>query len=151
MIEIYALCDPDDGTIKYVGKAVCSKKRLKSHLRDSRRRNTPVYQWIRSLEKAPELKVLEVVFEYEWKDAERRWIEEYRGQILNLAKGGNEPFCPLEVRAENGRNNAAKRDYEMWRLKKAIGENFKRGYASEKAKEIMRSRPDLFAQFGEYL
>jgi hypothetical protein len=47
--EIYGLLDPRDGKLRYIGKAVCAAKRLKSHLRDARKRDTPVYRWINEL------------------------------------------------------------------------------------------------------
>jgi len=43
---IYALTDPSTGEVRYIGKANDPSARLKSHLMDSRRRNTPVYRWI---------------------------------------------------------------------------------------------------------
>ena len=48
-VEIYALLCPNTKDVRYIGKANDSEKRLKSHIRDSRRRNTPVYCWIKKL------------------------------------------------------------------------------------------------------
>lgn len=48
-VDIYALCDPDTGDVRYIGKANCAQLRLKSHLRDARIRKTPVYCWINEL------------------------------------------------------------------------------------------------------
>jgi hypothetical protein len=109
-IEIYALCDPATGEIRYIGKANDSEKRLKGHIRDSRRRNTPVYCWIRKLlssGKFPKMIVLERPRPTEWKDSEARLIAQHKSKrLLNVATGGDEPFCPKEVRAANGRKNA---------------------------------------------
>lgn len=96
MAEIYALTCPD--------------KRLVSHIRDSRRRNTPVYCWIRKLlkqGKTPGFRILEIA--HEWEEAERRLIalSRVRGdRLLNVADGGVEPYCPTEIRAANGKRTA---------------------------------------------
>lgn len=107
--EIYALIDPRDGAVRYIGKANDSAKRLMSHIRDSRResRRTPVYVWMRKLTKlgmVPGFTVLEVTAD--WKEVERRYIAEARARgdrLLNVADGGDEPYCPPEVRVANGR------------------------------------------------
>lgn len=113
--EIYALIDPRDGAVRYIGKANDSAKRLKSHIRDARReaRRTPVYAWIRkivSMGMMPSFRVLETTDD--WKEAERRHIAEARARgerLLNVADGGDEPFCPPEVRAANGRMSKGRR------------------------------------------
>ena len=107
--EIYALSCPKTGAVRYIGKANDSAKRLKSHIRDSRRRNTPVYAWIRKLQSEglfPTMAVLEVTDD--WEEAERRLITLHRqeGKLLNVADGGDEPYCSTEVRAGNGRKVA---------------------------------------------
>jgi hypothetical protein len=107
-VEIYALSDPITGRLRYVGKANNSKKRLASHIRDSRRRNTPVCCWIRALAakgQAPVLTVLELVPSAEWQDAERRLIAEYRvkAKLLNVADGGDDQKCPEATRKDNAK------------------------------------------------
>lgn len=103
MAAIYGLCDPVSGELRYIGKANDPQKRLKSHMRDCRHRATPVYCWIRSLDERPALVVLEADC-LDWKEAERRWIAKARAEgvrLLNLADGGDEPGCSLEVRRRN--------------------------------------------------
>lgn len=105
-VEIYGLVDPRDGRVRYIGKANDTRKRLAGHLRDARRRSTPVYAWVRKLGALglkPEARVLERVEGDGWKDAERRLIAEHRalGPLLNVADGGDEPACPIEVRRAN--------------------------------------------------
>lgn len=95
-IEIYSLCDPDTFIIRYIGKAINSQKRFKGHIRDSKRRNTPVYRWIRKLlseNKKPILGILEIVPEKEWEIAEKKLINSYKSNnLLNVAIGGNQLF-----------------------------------------------------------
>lgn len=157
MVEIYSLADPNTGNVRYIGKATCSAKRLKSHLRDSKRRKTPVYVWIAELLAARQLPVMAVidrVSELDWPDRERQLIAHYRevnGDLLNVAAGGNEPFCPKDIRAVNGRLNAAARNQRLWKLKRELGSLLKSGHVSETTKQKMRARPDVFGQFAGYL
>jgi hypothetical protein len=105
--EIYALKDPDNGQIRYIGKANNSAKRLQSHFRDAKRRNTPVYCWIRKLliaGKTPQLEVLLVCQKDAWPQYERSLIAEYRAsgsRLLNVADGGDEPAITTEQRRAN--------------------------------------------------
>lgn len=110
LVDIYELIDPRDGSVRYIGKANDAAKRLMSHIRASRSRNTPVYAWFRKLEKlglVPQIRVISRVTEAEWMHEEKRIIFEARlthPKILNVADGGNTPKCSLETRKANGRN-----------------------------------------------
>lgn len=110
---IYALLCPTTGCVRYVGKANDPKKRLLSHCRDSRRRRTPVLDWIRGLGRrgeVPRLEVLACAITSNWQSLERQIIDQYRKDgcpLLNVADGGDEPHCPLEVRRANGRRLCA--------------------------------------------
>lgn len=155
LVSIYGLADPTTGDVRYVGKAVDPLKRLKEHLRE-RRRASPLYSWIESLRRrslAPALVVLETCPADEWPDRERFHIAALRasGGLLNLADGGDQPMCPLETRAANGRKNAAARDPRIWALKRSIGEGLKNGWVTEATKEklryVARKRPDLFGEW----
>jgi hypothetical protein len=107
--EIYALKDPETGSVRYIGKANDSAKRLKSHLRDSKRRKTPVYRWIQKLEKSgktPSIEVLLVCEKAAWPEYETHLIAEYRAAgvaLLNVADGGDEPSMSMEQRRENAK------------------------------------------------
>ena len=60
--SIYALLCPDTRAVRYIGKANDPARRLKTHIRDARRRRTPVYLWLRRLHaegKAPILEIIE--------------------------------------------------------------------------------------------
>ncbi len=163
-IEIYALKD-DAGKIRYVGKANVATERLKSHIRDSRRRNTPLYSWVRkclSRGFMPEIEVLETCSVEGWEDRERYWIEHFRsiGKLLNVADGGDEPFCPVEVRKENGRRVAIARvdtpqKKILFENKRFLCMELKRGHVGESTKEKLRlcvqKHPELFSCFAKYL
>jgi hypothetical protein len=88
---IYALVDPRDGEIRYVGKAKDLKVRLWGHLHEKAR--THKANWIRSLLAAglkPELRVLEETGD-DWAERERWWIRHFREtgtQLTNYTDGG---------------------------------------------------------------
>lgn len=158
MAEIYALRDPATNEVRYIGKANDSMKRLKTHIRDSRRRNTPVYSWIKKLASkglVPTVEVLEVADS--WEEAERNQIKAHRDcgcRLLNLAEGGNQPGqASYETLAANGRKAAAKIHGDpfskrLWEIKRALGFALKRGELRPHIIEAMRTaatkRPDLF-------
>ena len=101
--SIYGLYD-SAGCLRYIGKANDPRKRLDGHMRDARRRRTPLYDWINKHGR-PAMRVIEADCE-DWKASERRLIAEARARgdkLLNIADGGDEPFCPPEVRSANGR------------------------------------------------
>lgn len=158
MTFIYGLFHPETGELRYVGKANHIEKRLKSHLRDSSRRNTPLYCWMRTLASAPRIDVLEQVVDADWKEAERRLIALHRagGRLLNLADGGDEPMCPVDVRAENGRRNASAVHSDpvrkrMWQAKQMLGRALQQGFVSSETKAKMRAAALRSPQyFGEW-
>lgn len=161
-IAIYGLRDPRGGGIRYIGKAKDVAKRLKSHLRDATRRNTPVYTWIRGLLAEgilPQAETITWASPEAWPHVERLCIKAFSDGsdgLLNVAAGGNEPFCALDVRRENGRRVVSLRAStperkRLWELKRNMGDHLKRGFVSEATKAKMRAaalrRPDLFSEW----
>jgi hypothetical protein len=160
-VEIYLLSCPETGAPMYVGKANDSGQRLARHHIDARRRNTPLYAWMRTLGKSPVLTVLEFTTEEAWPSREVFWIGEYRalGPMLNLAKGGKAPSQTKEQRARGGQKVARMTHDDpvrraLWRLKKDAGDNLRWAKRHgmpwyERRRAFMRSmgfaRPDLFA------
>lgn len=104
--SIYGLVSPDTGELRYIGKADKPARRLSSHIRDSRRRNTPLYSWIRKLAaqgKRPEMVVLAEGQE-DWAATERDLIGRARRmgfRLLNVADGGDAPKCPQHIAKAN--------------------------------------------------
>lgn len=92
---VYALRDPRDGTIRYIGQSTRGIQRARAssraHVADGPRKA----EWIRSLNEAggsPEVVVLqECVDRKELDRVERRWIQHYRALcvgLTNMADGG---------------------------------------------------------------
>jgi hypothetical protein len=162
MIDIYVLCDPHTLEIRYAGKAKNMAARLKTHLRDSTRRITPVCCWITSLMAKgtpPLIKLVAQVQDERWEEVETMLIAQLRAdgfRLLNLADGGNQPSQTLEQRQENGRRAALKRDStprsrQIWLMKRHMGSFIKDGERTEQYFAIMaklrsaaQKRPDLF-------
>lgn len=128
-VEIYALCCPDTMKIMYIGKANDSEKRLKSHYRDMRRRDYPLYMWLRELQyqgKVAVMRIIEVCNEGNWREREKYHIAN-NDNLLNVAAGGEEPYCSKEQRAVNGRNNARvihdnPDNKRIWAVKRNMGQ-----------------------------
>jgi hypothetical protein len=136
MIEIYSLSD--ETGVRYIGKSRNSASRLKRHFTDARRRDTRMYRWLRKLQSSglsPILEVLEVVEDSDWPQAERKQIASHiaRGcNLVNLAEGGNEPYCSPEVRSANGRTltkwiNQTELSRFVWSAKRQVGVGLKNG------------------------
>jgi hypothetical protein len=91
-VFIYALCDPDTGEIRYVGKANDVVVRYGKHLKD--KEDTYKARWIRKLTangKKPMLEILESVEMEGWQEAEKFWIRYFRFlgmELVNTAEGG---------------------------------------------------------------
>lgn len=160
-VEIYALSD-DDGFL-YIGKANDSRKRLLGHIRDTRRRNSPVHRWIRSLQqqgKTPTLQVVEVTDEDHWQERERWHIAKARAigvSLLNLADGGNQP----KPNPNQNRENALKlheryKNDEAYRARRnakiMIGTILRKGDGSNEFRAMLREYARNYPQYyGEYL
>lgn len=162
---IYALCDPVSDEVRYIGKANDPVKRLTTHLLDANRRKTPVYDWINKLKLQnliPKMRVLASSVG-DWRELEPLLINQYindGARLLNLAKGGDEPCCPPEIRASNARkviklrvkNETAARIYKA---KQFLSLHLAKGYGSKSAKDKIRQaalkRPDLFGALLKYV
>jgi hypothetical protein len=93
LILIYALCDPRNGAIRYIGKCTHPQRRLRAHLNE--KRDTRKCRWIASLRKLnlePTLAVLEVVTADGWELSERKWIAYFKwagADLCNHTEGGD--------------------------------------------------------------
>lgn len=157
LFEIYALIDPETDEIRYIGKSNNAQNRLKHHILDRIKKKLPVSVWINDLmEKGmrPTLVVLERVVD--WEEAEIRLIAVSRARgdrLLNVADGGNQPYCSTEQRRKNAEKlNKKLKDNPLLAyvrfLKTQIGMGLRQGRVSNTAREKLRlaaaKRPDLF-------
>lgn len=156
-VDIYGLIDPRTGRLRYIGKADSANERLRTHLRDIWRRKTPLYRWLSELVSdglVPQVVILAKCGWQGWRDVEIAYIAEARARgesLLNVARGGDQPFCPASVRAANGpkavmARSATSTKVRLWRLKRALGSDLKAGFVSEATRAKIRSRPDVFGK-----
>lgn len=77
-VFVYALCDPFEGDIRYVGQTVNPKKRLGRHAYSAHTiQINPFYGWLSGLRAAsvkPVFRVLETVTDGTARQREKRWI-----------------------------------------------------------------------------
>ncbi len=87
---IYALLDPADETVRYIGITISPAKRLQCH-RENDCKNRDLRAWLESLPNGPLLRVLSTVSRGCWKKAEKSWISYARsqGRVFNLHDGGS--------------------------------------------------------------
>jgi hypothetical protein len=95
-VYIYALFDPRDGEIRYVGKTDDLCRRYAHHLCPAYyKRGHKKFKWIQSLERrqlTPRLLVLQECDESTWIEAERWWIWHLRregNRLTNMTAGGD--------------------------------------------------------------
>lgn len=143
--SIYGLFD-STGALRYIGKANDPAKRLKGHMRDVRRRRTPLYDWL-SKYGEPELRILEASC-HDWKEAERRLIAEARARgdrLLNVADGGDEPHCPIETRRANGSKASAVRPKYIMRMYRRLESPLREAsHMTERGIEVARANLAMF-------
>lgn len=97
---IYALTDPRDGVVRYVGKTYNAKKRLLAHISEAARsrRVNKKCSWIKELllqGGSPTMSVLETGAGAGWQEAEKRWIKNFLDagvRLTNATDGGEAPM-----------------------------------------------------------
>lgn len=109
--SVYALVDPRDEQVRYVGKSVAVETRIKAHLRD--RSATRKARWVRALQRegrVPEVLILETGAG-DWQGAEVKWIAYFRAagcDLTNATSGGEGLHNPTEETRERiGANQRA--------------------------------------------
>jgi hypothetical protein len=90
--HIYALIDPRDQTVRYIGKTTDPTRRLYEHTtnKSSAREVKPWIAELIAAGLAPTMEVLDRASLEEWERAEQYWIGFYslRGRLLNTEVGG---------------------------------------------------------------
>src|SRR5688572_21664997 len=79
-VRIYALVDPYDSTVRYVGKTTSPGRRLGLHM-ELKQSNFLLTEWLRGLKDAgtrPIMHILQKVARDRWEEAERHWITFFR-------------------------------------------------------------------------
>ena len=94
LVYIYALKDPRDYQIKYIGKTVDIDRRRKEHSQIHRNKKSRKNSWIAHLVKnsmQPIMEILEECEESKWIEREKYWIRYYKElgfDLKNMTLGG---------------------------------------------------------------
>lgn len=94
---IYALCEPETGKIRYVGKSNTPKTRLGTHLSGSSKHRSHLGHWLKllvSLGKKPIVEIIDEVPNTQWEFWEREYIRVFRAlgmDLVNTTEGGEAP------------------------------------------------------------
>ena len=92
---IYALCDPRDGRVRYVGKSNNPEHRLLHHVKPSSPSHLPLIRWVnklRGLGMRPVVRRIMAIPRDGWQEWERHWIQAFRWageDLLNITDGGD--------------------------------------------------------------
>lgn len=95
---IYALIDPRNNKIRYIGKANNPYKRFPQHINEAKNSNTKKANWIKSLIKnliRPELLILDEVEKNNWQFWEKFYISLYKSwgfDLTNVTEGGGAEY-----------------------------------------------------------
>lgn len=138
---IYALCEPDTGAVRYVGKANNPRHRLWEHYKE--RRHTHKKCWIASLKRRglrPRLELLLEVDRSEWEFWEREMIALFQvgGRLVNIAPGGESGV------GGNNRGKPAHKNTKAALLKASIGRK-PSDETRKKMSEAAKNRPSPMA------
>lgn len=91
---IYALCEPETGKIRYIGKSNTPKTRLGTHLSGSSKHRSHLGHWLKLLVSRGEKPILEIIDEVpntQWEFWEREYIRVFRAlgmDLVNTTEGG---------------------------------------------------------------
>ena len=84
-VWIYALIDPRDNLVKYIGKSIKPKERLREHILKCKTEHTKKGNWIKklvSLKLEPNMFLLKETIEQEIAYWEEHYIKEYKSNGL---------------------------------------------------------------------
>lgn len=120
MIRIYALVDPRDNEVRYVGKTKQTiKKRYQQHLKAARLRTDESWRthWISKLLRlgySPRIELLQEVPVTDWRKAEQYWIGYYRSIGCRLTNGtvGGDGGDSFTVETRSKMSEAAVRKFQ---------------------------------------
>lgn len=116
---IYALADPRDGRVRYIGKTRAPFTRLAAHLRDGDTSSEhPKAQWLGTLKKwnlQPSLLILEVVPRDLANTSEQRWIRHFAITNTDLTNIRVARRCHLPIPVDTHKSTATTSSPLDWR------------------------------------
>lgn len=94
-VFIYTISDPITNNIRYIGKTIDIKNRIKDHIKKSKNKKTHKDKWISSLlsmGRVPEILILDMVAKEDWMFWEKFYISLFKGwgfSLVNHTDGGD--------------------------------------------------------------
>lgn len=151
---IYALIDPENNEVRYVGKTVNLKARFHRHCNPVIDNYTHSACWVRSLKIKPEMITLEEVPHGEdWVEAEQFWIAYMKAlgaRLTNLSFGGEGPLgikqsqatCDKRSNSLKGRPSPMKgrKQTEKWLNEVAFANKGKKRTSEQNAAQSERQK-----------
>jgi hypothetical protein len=102
MFSVYALVDPRNGEVRYIGLTKNIKRRYSQHVSTKDKSNQTKQVWIDELKQCglcPTLLILEEPVEESTRfDCERYWIQAYLERNANLTNMRDAVLAPIELR-----------------------------------------------------
>lgn len=111
-VYIYGLIDPITNQIRYVGKSLNPKSRLRRHIADRNLYDSYKDRWIRKLKEnniRPELIIIDEVLEKEWQFWESYYISYFKFIGCNLTNGTNGGDQPPSTKGRKHREESKKK------------------------------------------
>jgi len=96
-VFIYGLIDPSTNELRYVGKSINPKMRLRKHISERSKHDSYKDRWVRKLYNSgnrPELIIIDEVLKSEWQYWEIHYISYFKGigcRLTNGTIGGDQP------------------------------------------------------------
>jgi len=96
-VYIYGLAEPDTGAIRYVGKTIHPELRMKQHNWNAGGLRGRWLNELHGLDMEPDIKILEVCTEENWRDREIHWIRQLLGEGADLLNKKVDRFSAFAV------------------------------------------------------
>ena len=145
---IYALVDPRNNQVRYIGQTVQPKKRLYMHLHDAKKRpRRHLCHWINqllSLGLRPELRVLQECLPGMLDTCEQEWIAKGRAKGWRLCNGtdGGEAGCTWTTEAKEAASQKTRQLYGDADYRQRITEHLRRVSAARRKPAEERAQID---------
>jgi len=97
IVYIYGLIDPITNKLRYIGKSISPKIRLRKHISERHKHDSYKDRWIRKVllcNAKPELIIIDIVPSSEWQFWEKFYISYFKGlavKLTNTTEGGDQP------------------------------------------------------------
>lgn len=96
-VFIYGLIDPKTNELRYIGKSINPKVRLRKHISERNNHDSYKDRWVRKIYNSgfkPELIIIDEVLKSEWQFWEQHYIAYYKmlgSKLTNGTIGGDQP------------------------------------------------------------